>query len=283
MLEKLEQPIYPADASTQSEKIEAAFAQKTSEHLKNWDERTKSIKDIPEQQFVEEESIIFNLEKLRSLFIDHIPPSKQIGEQHATYGDDTESLKTWGEFIGYIERAIGQNRQFNILVTGLPISGKATLRRAIANGLQVKHPNQVSSIDRDYIKLPQNFMLQQGINVVEDMHGLDPGSLNYKDLEMYNMVLYLQPAEGQHLKMITERVKVWQESPSRKVDLTDSKSSPDDNQLVRFIKSTEKQARAYSSRDRFMPDDIAVLENLHRRIPVIEVNPAEVIDFTYQK
>jgi hypothetical protein len=201
----------------------------------------------------------------------------------ATCGSDTEKLETWGELIGYIERAIGQSSQFNILVTGLPISGKATLRRAVANSLRSMHPNEISSIDRDYMKIPEALMLDHGINIIEDMHGLDRASHNYQDLKMYSLVLYLKPSEVQHLKMIGERGKIWQESSGRKVDLTNSENAPNDNQFIKFMQSTKSQSRAYHSRERIMQEDAPALENLRQRIPVIEVDPTAIVNLTYQK
>ena len=283
MTEELNQLINPTEALSQSDKVETEFAQKAVEHLSNWDSDRCSVINISPQQFHAQEAYLMELEKLRIMLMQPISHNEPIGPQEAVYGDYQETLKTWGDLTSYIGWALSQNEQFNILVTGLSISGKATMRRAITKELQKDHPGKVTSIDRDYIKMPYQFVLDKGINIVEDMHGLDPGSLNCDDLDSYNMLIYLKPNEPQHIRMINERGKIWMQAEGRKADLTDGNGTASDDQLAKFFQSVKSQTRVRLARDRILHEDAPVLDQLRRRIPVVTVDPAVVINLSYRK
>jgi hypothetical protein len=281
MTNSFERPSSTPNQFLQAELIEDAFAEKVAIHLSHWDFDNQAVKDVPEAKFKAEEQEIFNIEKFRCYFMRQLDTSTALGRTEVNFVSSRENIHTWGNLLEVIRRAAKGKDQFNILVTGLPIAGKATLRRLVTNAFLQDNPQKVSSIDRDYMKYPKDLMLQQGVNVIEDMHGLDQKPPYEQDIAMYDLVLYVQPSEVGHIKMIASRGKVWQEATHRKADLTDPDNKIQDSALEKMFQSMRSQGKAYRSRQQVLTEDEPVLEKLSHKVPVIKVDTAPIIDLAY--
>jgi hypothetical protein len=265
----------------QAELIEDAFAEKVAIHLSHWDFGDQAVKGVSEAEFKTEEQEIFNIEKFRCYFMRQLDTSTALGRTEVDFACTKENIHAWGNLLETVQQAAEGKDQFNILVTGLSIAGKATLRRLVTNVFLQDNPQKVASIDRDYMRYPKDLMLQQGVNVIEDMHGLDQKPPYDQDIAMYDLVLYVQPSEVSHIKMIASRGKVWQEATHRKADLTDPDSKIEDNVLEKMFQSMRSQGKAYRSRQQVLTEDEPVLEKLSQRIPVIRIDTSAIVELAY--
>lgn len=91
--------------------------------------------------------------------------------------------------------------KMKILITGIGITGKSTLRRT----LKRKFP-WVIDIDGDYQKMPEVFNDNQSY-IIEDVHALtDEACL---PLDNYNLIIYLLPDLFTHVLFWMRRVWRW--------------------------------------------------------------------------
>jgi len=150
MTHSFEQHSVTPNQILQADLIEDAFAQAAAEHLGHWEQDSQSVRMVSEAEFLNEERVLFNLERLRCLFVKPLESYAALGKTEISFKDEQEQMHVWGDFINYIKQAAVEHRQFNILVTGLPISGKATLRRLITNELWEDYPHRACSELRNY-------------------------------------------------------------------------------------------------------------------------------------
>lgn len=92
-----------------------------------------------------------------------------------------------------------------ILITGVGITGKSTLRRYLKKYLE-QALFSVQDIDGDYHKIPKVFN-GQTIYILEDVHAtLSNACLS---LRKYDLIFYLYPLFHHHLIFWLDRVWVW--------------------------------------------------------------------------
>jgi len=109
-------------------------------------------------------------------------------------------------------------RKLKILITGIGITGKSTMRRILTSmlrdiGLPVEHYDadkfkelrHLSDVDC-LEKLPDTF--SKGIlYIIEDVHGPLPSSI--LSLKEYDLILYLKPGILSHLMFWVPRMVAW--------------------------------------------------------------------------
>lgn len=92
-----------------------------------------------------------------------------------------------------------------ILITGVGVVGKSTLRRRVKN-LISKIGIPVEDIDSDYQKMP---IFKEGMTyVIEDVHGPMTEEA-FLPLEAYHLILYLLPTPFCHLIFWLKRMTIW--------------------------------------------------------------------------
>ena len=259
--------------------IETQFATKAVNHLSDWDNLSQTPR-VDEEKFTNDEQDLITIEKARTLIMNEIDDDKYIGHQVLEFKGEQIVFTTWGELLDIIKLQKSEKTIFNILVTGLPISGKATTRRALTKGLQ-EHGCKTLGLDRDYIKQPMKHLLSEGVNIIEDMHGIDKESPHINDLEKYDIVIYTVPRELEHIRMIHDRGEIWRESVE-KVDLTDGTGTADDDRWTRLFQSMRSESRAQQARENWLEIDETTLYSISEKIPVIKLNPVEIIADSYR-
>jgi hypothetical protein len=269
------------DAKKRADEIESVFSKKAVKHLNSWDKKQNKLREEADLlAFKTEEEELLAIEKVRTLAINDISSDEFIGKQQVESSSGIERVSSWGELIQFVESVIQKNGgQINILVAGLPISGKATVRRLFAKSLGTLHgPNEVSNIDRDYIKMPKDNL--KAINVIEDMHGLES---NYGDIN-YDLVVYIKPTQVGHLDSIRSRGQHWVADSSAKVDLTDGVGSAGAAKLERMSQAAGSMAKAQNSREIVFAEDAPVLDELKESgASVITLDPAVLLEKAYPR
>ena len=128
----------------------------------------------------------FQHDELRLIFLNQLGAESRtridpVLRQRGFSLDNTERLKKFeqfGDFIaklkGEIEKQRGESgKPVYILISGIGISGKATIRSVLTNELTHALPLlQIVAIDRDYEKIFPS-QIPADVYLVEDVHGLD--------------------------------------------------------------------------------------------------------------
>lgn len=267
----------------------------------------KHLKDYKEGKLTEEG---FKLEELEFIFLNYLGaknnpllspempqrgfylnPEKQPGRRMEKFGN-------FGNFIMTVQNEAEKHTKeasgpFQILVGGIGISGKATLRNVLSRELSEKLPQQrVISWDRDYQKLfPIPAKWQGNINIIEDVHGLDEerdenGKLKRFDgteglPEGYNMVVYILPTASTFRQSLIRRGIGWLRVG--KIDLT----APEEKQYLDDQEQKIKQTA--DELERFLPEarkwfkeQLKVLRELKNRgIKIAVVEPSEIFRKLY--
>lgn len=263
----------------QKDAVEEQFAAMAVSHLSDWDNLSQTPL-VDEEKFTNDEHNLITIEKARTLNMNEIDDDKYIGRQVLEFKGEQIIFSKWIELLDMIKLQKSEKTRFNILITGLPISGKATARRALTKGLH-EHGCEALGLDRDYIKQPMKYLLGEGINIIEDMHGIDQESSHINDLDNYDMVIYTIPNELEHIRMIHDRGEIWRESVE-KVDLTDGTGTADDDRWTRLFQSMRSESRAQQARENWLEIDETTLYSISEKIPVIKLNPVEIIADSYQ-
>ena len=96
--------------------------------------------------------------------------------------------------------------QMKILITGIGITGKSTLRKLLRNILS-ETAMDVKDFDADYQKIPNDFS-ENTIYLIEDVHGTKPDEAVFP-LKSYDLILYVQPSLVSHVLFWAGRMMVW--------------------------------------------------------------------------
>lgn len=267
----------------------------------------KHLKDYKEGQLAEEK---FKSEELEFIFLNRLgtknmPVLNLETAQRGFYFNPEREAKqrmekfgSLGNFIMVVQNEAKEHvqktsRPFQVLVGGIGISGKATLRNVLAKELSEKFPEQkVISWDRDYQKIfPIPTEWQGNIHIIEDVHGLDEGRDEDKKLkrfdgtdglpEGYDMVVYVLPTAKIYKQSLIRRGMGWLRIG--KLDLT----APEEKQ---YADSREQRIRQTADElERFLPEaqkwfreQLRVLKELKNRgTKIAIVEPSEIFKQLY--
>lgn len=222
----------------------------------------------------------FKLEELEFLYLNHltakeIPALDSEMPQRGFSFTPEQGMKRFGNFGNFIESIKKEAEQsmektskpFQILVGGIGVSGKATLRNILAKELIEKLPQKkIISWDRDYQKIfPPPW--QGDINIIEDVHGLD------KDLERfdgkeglpngYDLVLYCLSPKQTYRQTLLKRGEAWVETG--KIDLTAPEKEAPVQLEERIREAADELERTWKVGKDWFKEHFAVLRKLKKR------------------
>lgn len=247
----------------------------------------------------------FELEELEFLYLNQwnakeIPTLDSEMRQRGfcfTPEEGRKKFHRFGDFIESLRREAEQNLEktsqpFWILVGGIGISGKATLRNILTRELAEKCPQyKVISWDRDYQKIfPVPAEWQGNINIIEDVHGLDEardenGKLKRFDgseglPEGYDMVVYVLPSAATFRQALTKRGIGWLQAG--KLDLTAPEKRYPDDQKERIKQTAEELERFLPVAKEWFREQLRVLRELRKRgVMIAVVDPIEIFKKLY--
>jgi len=267
----------------------------------------KHLKDYKEGKSTEEK---FKSEELEFLFLNHlgaksIPALNLEATQRGFYFNPEKKPKqriekfgNLGNFITIVQSEAEKHikktsRPFQILVGGIGISGKATLRNVLVKELSEKFPEKkVISWDRDYQKIfPIPAEWQGDINIIEDVHGLDEERDEDKKLKRfdgtdglpagYDMVVYVLPTAKTYKQSLIRRGMGWLRIG--KLDLTAPEEKQYANNQEQKIKQTaDELERSLSEAQKWFKEQLRVLRELKNRgIKIAVVEPSEIFKQLY--
>lgn len=266
----------------------------------------KHLKDYKEGKLTEEG---FKSEELEFIFLNRLgtknnpllsPETPQRGfyfDPEKQSGQRMEKFGNFGNFILTIqseaERHIKETQKpFQVLVGGIGISGKATLRNVLSRELSEKLPERkVISWDRDYQKIfPIPSGWQGDINVIEDVHGLDEerdenGKLKRFDgieglHEGYNMVVYVLPTASTFRQNLIRRGMGWLKIG--KLDLTAPEKQYPDDQKEKIKQTANELERFLPEAKKWFREQLRVLRELKNRgVKIAVVEPSEILKKLY--
>lgn len=267
----------------------------TEERDQYWFDLTqKHLKDHNAGKFETEE---FKLEELEFLYLNHLT-AREISAldsempQRGFSFTPEQGMKRFDKFGNFIESIKKEaeesiektSKPFQILVSGIGISGKATLRNVLTKELAEKLPQKkIISWDRDYQKIfPPPW--QADVSVIEDVHGLDKGLERFDGKEGlpggYDLVVYCLSPKKTYRQTLFERGKAWIEAG--KIDLTaPEKEAP--VQLKERVKetATELERTLRVGKDWFK-EHFAVLRGLKKRgAKIAVVDPTRIFKELY--
>ncbi len=270
-LEQLNPQLWKELSGLSSEQQDERWFSLTQKHLKDY----KEGKSTEEGFKSEELEFIF----LNSLGAKNNPLLSPETPQRGFYFDPEKQpkqrMEKFGNFGNFImtdqnkaEQHIKETQKpFHVLVGGIGISGKATLRNVLSRQLREKlSERKVISWDRDYQKIfPIPSEWQGDINVIEDVHGLDEerdenGKLKRFDgieglHEGYNMVVYVLPTASTFRQNLIRRGMGWLKIG--KLDLTAPEKQYPEEQKERIIAAENQFARLVGEIERQRQDHIA--------------------------
>ena len=210
-----------------------------------------------------------------------------------------EKFGNFGNFIrtihGEAEKYIGKtSKPFQILVGGIGISGKATLRNVLARELSEKNPEQKKiSWDRDYQKLfPIPSEWQGDINIIEDVHGLDDkrdegGKFERFDgteglPEGYDVVIYVLPTAKTFKQNLLRRGTGWLQVG--KLDLTaPGEKQYSENREQKVKQTADELERFLPEAKKWFREQLEVLRELKNKgVKIAVVEPSEILKTLYK-
>lgn len=224
----------------------------------------------------------------RGFYFDPEKESKQRMEKFGNFGNFITTVQNEAE--KHIEEAQGP---FQILVGGIGISGKATLRNVLAKELSEKLPKQkIISWDRDYQKIfPIPPEWQGNINIIEDVHGLDEERDEKEKLkrfdgidglpEGYNMIVYVLSTASTYKQSLIRRGMGWLRVG--KIDLTVPEEKQYSDSREQKIKQTADELERFLPEARkWFREQLRVLRELKNRgIKIAVVEPSEILKKLY--
>jgi len=296
-LEHLDPSLWQELSSLSSEQLDERWFDLTQKHLR----------DYKEGKLVEAE---FKSEELEFIFLNHLgaknipllnPEMAQRGfyfDPEKQPGQRMEEFGNFGNFIMTIKNEAEKHikdtaKPFQVLVGGVGISGKATLRYVLSKELSEKLPQQrVISWDRDYQKIfPIPVEWQGDVNIIEDVHGLDEkrdkeGKLKRFDgveglLEGYDMVVYILPVANTFRQNLVRRGLGWLRAG--KLDLTapDEKQYSDDREQ-KIKQTADELERFLVVAQKWFREQLRVLRELrNKKIKIVVVEPSEIFKKLY--
>jgi len=267
----------------------------------------KHLKDYKEGKSAEEK---FKAEELEFIFLNRLgdknmfslnPETVQRGfyfDPKKERGQRMEKLDKLGSFVTTVQNQVEKHnketqRPFQVLVGGIGISGKATIRNVLAKELAEKIPKQkIISWDRDYQKLfPIPLEWQGNIHIIEDVHGLneerdESGKFKRFDgvdglTNGYDMVVYVLPTARTYRQSLIRRGMGWLRVG--KLDLT----APDEKQYAESQEQKIKQTA--DALEKFLPEaqkwfkeQLRVLRELKNKgTKILVVEPSEILKQLY--
>lgn len=200
-----------------------------------------------------------------------------------------EKFQRFEDFIESVKRETKQHleetsRSFWILVGGIGISGKATLRSILTKELTEKlFQKRIISWDRDYQKIfPPKW--QGDINIIEDVHGLDEGLKRFDGTEGvsggYDMVLYSLPPAATYRQTLTRRGVGWLEAGKMDLTAPDKEYPPDFEERIKQT-ATKLEETLQVGSDWFKEQRKVLKELKKRGVKIVVVDPTEIFKKLY--
>jgi hypothetical protein len=276
------------------------------------DERWFSLtqKHLKDYEAGDVESSEFKLEELELLFLNQLGVETmstlnlEAGQRGFYFdpvkepGQRMEKLKNVENFLRIVQNEIDKHSKensspFQILISGIGISGKATIRNVLTREFSRKEfGKRIISWDRDYQKLfPIPDEWQGDINVVEDVHALDDerdknGKLKRFDGSDgspvgYGMVVYVLPTAKTYRQSLIRRGIGWLNIG--KLDLT----APNEKEYMqskeeKIHQTADELERTLEEGGKWFREHLRILRELKNRgIKIMVVEPAEILKQLY--
>lgn len=190
-----------------------------------------------------------------------------------------------GSVLNEVKEQMGEtNRPFWVLVGGIGISGKATIRTLLTKELIERLPQKkVISWDRDYQKIfPPPWV--GDINIIEDVHGLDKGLSRFDGPEGlvagYDLVVYALSPETTYRQSLLRRGLSWLKAG--KMDLTAPSEQYPIDPKERMRQTAQELERILQVGSEWFREQLKVLREFKKRgVTIIVVDPTEIFKKLY--
>ena len=295
-IEHLNPQLWKELSSLSSEQQDERWFNLTQKHLKDYKEGKST-----EERFESEELEFLFLNRLSakniSLLSPEIPQRGFYFDPERKSKQRMEKFGNFGNFISIIQNETEKHiketqKPFQVLVGGIGISGKATLRNVLSKELSEKLSEQkVISWDRDYQKIfPIPDKWQGDINIIEDVHGLDEKRDENEKLkrfdgseglpEGYDMVVYVLPSAAIFRQSLIKRGVGWLQAG--KMDLTALEKQYPDEQKEKIKQTADELERFLPEAKKWFREQLRVLRKLKNRgVKIAVVDPSEILKKLY--
>jgi hypothetical protein len=245
----------------------------------------------------------FQQDELRLIFLNQLGAETRLQiaptmKQRGFSFDNTERLRKFerfGDFVTKLKDEIGKMKEGSdepvyILISGIGISGKATVRGVLTKELAYVLPSlRIVAIDRDYEKIFPPQVLAD-VYLVEDVHGLDADKDEhgkYKRFdgiegapEGFDVVVYALSPKATYKKSLVQRGASW--IRMGKIDLTaiaHNKEQGSDN----MIKATASELeRTLDVGREWFKEQLKVLRDLKNKgTSIMVIDPTELFKTLY--
>lgn len=273
----------------------------TEDQDKEWfrlsQKHLKEYKDgeVDTQEFKDDEDAL--------IFLNHIGAEARMSldplmKQRGFSFDNKERFKKFerfGLFVEKIQQEIKRVREKSenpvyIMISGIGISGKATLRSVLTGELTRALPSlRIVSIDRDYEKIfpPQ---IPADVYLVEDVHGLDlekDSGDRYKRFDGdegvpggFDIVVYSLSSAATYRRSLIQRGVGW--IRMGKIDLTAITHDKDFSGGDVVKKTAAELTRTQEVGSQWFKEQLGVLRSLKNKdIPIMVVDPTEIFKVLY--
>lgn len=245
----------------------------------------------------------FRQDELKLIFLHQIgaetrPPLDPAMKQRGFSFDNTERLKKFEQFGDFIKKIKGEiekrreelNKPVCIMVSGIGISGKATLRNVLTKELIHDLPSlRVVAIDRDYEKIfpPQ---IPADVYLVEDVHGLDAKKDEHGKYKRFDgiegmpdgfgVVVYALSPAATYKKSLVQRGASW--IRMGKIDLTAIMHDKEQKEGNIVRKTADELKRTLNVGREWFREQLKVLRDLKNRgTSIMVVDPTELFKTLY--
>lgn len=267
----------------------------SAERDKRWFDLTQShLKDY-EVGKIETEK--FKQEELEFLYLNYLATKDTLNVDFQlkqrgfclTAEKGRERFKNFEDFIGSVLGEVEKHMEkvdkpFWVLVGGIGISGKATLRTLLTKELTEKLPQKkVTSWDRDYQKIFPPLWTGD-INLIEDVHGLDKGLSRFDGPEGlvggYDVVVYALSPTTTYRESLLRRGLSWLKAG--KMDLTAPGEQYPTDPKERMRQTAQELERTLQIGSEWFKEQLKVLRELKKRgVTIIVVDPTEIFKKIY--
>lgn len=230
----------------------------------------------------------FESEELELVIFNHLF-SKKIKPQDKNVKLDTLNIKetlTLDDLIiniqADVERHIkDSDKPFNILICGVGISGKSTIRSLIAKELNERIPDRIIiQIDEDYQEIP-SIIEENKINVriTENVHGLDSELID--DAKNYNLIIEVAPSsEEDYLRNLIERGLGWLKTGNLDLTAPDRQFSEDPQE--RIAQTARVLNEQYNQAKEWYEEQLSTLLKLKNQgVKTINIFSSEITNAIY--
>lgn len=283
-LKSLNLELWDKISSLSSEQRDQRWLNLTQSHLRDY----KAGK-LETEKFKLEELEFLYLNQWNAKEIPTLDPEMRQRGFCFTPEEGRKKFHRFEDFVGGVRREAGQHLEktpqpFWILVGGIGISGKATLRNILTRELAEKCPQyRVISWDRDYQKIfPPKW--QGDINIIEDVHGLNEG-LNRFDgpgglPNGYDMVVYSLSPAATYRQALLRRGVGWLEAG--KMDLTAPEKEYPPDQKERIKQTADELERFLPEARKWFREQLRVLRQLKNKgVKIVVIDPTEIFKKLY--